>query len=224
MPDHGLTSVVGCPPIAGFNPRGWTRCHCCAGALAHGCSSTTVPWAAVGIVRHWLLIRKLSSWAYVHVWALEPVHALISAGVPFASPLPAAVRHSPPRSIWTSPAAPTLGAGLTVQVNETEPDCPAAFEALTVAVYVPVATGQPVICPAALMLVPGGRPAAEYDTSRTARLSARLNWRSTAAPATLVCGPGSSSGITAGLIWSRSVFPAASIPRTVPSLEYCQNA
>src|SRR6516162_11945258 len=133
MPDHGLTRVVGRAPIAGFNPRGLTRCHCCEGALAHCWSSTTVPWAAVGIVRHWLLIRSVLSWAYVHVWVLEPAHAPISAGVPLTSPLPAAVRHSPPTSTWTSPAAPTLGAGLTVQVNDTDPDCPAALDAPTVA-------------------------------------------------------------------------------------------
>ena len=59
----GLRSEVGCAPIVGFNPCGLTRCHCCAGALAHGCSSATVPWAAVGIVRHWLLIRNVLSWA-----------------------------------------------------------------------------------------------------------------------------------------------------------------
>src|SRR5262249_5874483 len=117
--------------------------------------------------------------------ALEPVQALISAGVPLASPSPDAVRHSPPRSSWTSPAAPTLGAGLTVQGKDTEPCWPAALEALTVALYVPVATGQPVICPVGLMLVPGGRPAAEYDTSFTAPLSASCGLRSTAAPATL---------------------------------------
>ena len=113
------------------------------------------------------------------------MHALILAGVPLASPLPEAVRHRPPRSNWTSPAAPTLGAPPTVQVKETEPDSPAALEALTVAAYVPVATGQPVMCPVALMLVPGGRPAAEYDAPDTAPLSASFNCRSTAAPATL---------------------------------------
>src|SRR5262249_58871016 len=97
------------------------------------------------------------------------------AGLQWATRSPRGARHRPPPPIGPTPAAPTFGAGLTVQVKETEPDCPAGLEALTVALYVPLATGQPVICPLALMLVPGGRPAAEYDTSLTAPLSASLS-------------------------------------------------
>ena len=51
--------------------------------------------------------------------------------------------------------------------------------------YVPVATGQPVICPVALMLVPGGRPAADHDTACRIIVSAYHSWRLTAPPATL---------------------------------------
>src|SRR6266851_7958285 len=82
--------------------------------------------------------------------------------------------------------------------------------------------GEPVICPVPLMLTPGGRPAAPYERVCPVTGSAAASWRFTGSPVTSSWEPGSRSGISAGLSWSRSVFPGALIPLTVPVLEYCQ--
>ncbi len=95
--------------------------------------------------------------------------------------------------------------------------------ALTITGKLPTAVGQPVISPAGLMAVPGGRPAAENDTLLLDTGPAGMIWRFTVPPAAVPWGPGSSSGIAAGFIWSRSVSPGALIPLMLPALEYCQN-
>ncbi len=100
---------------------------------------------------------------------------------------------------------------------------PAPSVTLTSGWYVPAPTGQPVTCPAALIVRPGGRPAAENDRDCPATGSAGRIWRLTVPPVAPRCGPGSSSGTAAGFSWSRSVPPGALIPFTVPALEYCQN-
>jgi hypothetical protein len=48
----------------------------------------------------------------------------LSSMVPFADLLPTSFRHLPPVVSRTAPVAPWLGAVVTVQVNDTEPDAP----------------------------------------------------------------------------------------------------
>src|SRR5262249_43766587 len=69
-----------------------------------------------------------------------------------------------------------------------------------------------------------GRPAAEKETMLLDTGPAGMICRLMLLPAAVLWAPGSSSGMAAGFIWSRSVLPGASIPLTVPTLEYCQNA
>jgi hypothetical protein len=119
---------------------------------------------------------------------------------------------------------PVTGQLRIVQMNETAPERPWPPLACTVTLNDPALLGAPVIRPLALIWSPGRRPVAEKDSVCPGTGSARAICTSTAVPMVPNWWPGSRSDIRAGLSWSRSVFPGAWIPLTVPLLVYCQKA
>jgi hypothetical protein len=83
------------------------------------------------IDRHLPWIRSVRSCTTVHCCEAPPLHVPMFTAVPSAVPFPASFRHLPPTSKRTGPVGPWPGAAATVHPYATEPEVPAASDALT---------------------------------------------------------------------------------------------